>query len=322
MQTDLTTIPLAALAPQALERLDRNPAAVYLASLSPGARRTMAQALATIAQIVSSGRQDVFTLAWHRLEYQHTSAVRSALAERFAPATANKCLAALRRTLKEAWRLGLMSAEQYQRAADLKTIKATVGLKGRALGEAEVYALLKACAQDHSPAGRRDSAIVAVLVGTGLRRAELAALTLGNLGLEGSLEVKAGKGRKDRTVYVQAGVTQAILGWLDLRGLEPGPLFNPINKAGKIEPRALTPQAVLNLLAKRARSAGVRAFSPHDLRRTFISNLLEQSGDTSAAQQLAGHSNVQTTMRYDRRGEVAKRTAAGKLHIPYIEPES
>src|ERR687894_2972336 len=105
---------------------DRNPAAVYLSRLGRGSRRTMEQALHTIAQLIAGEQYDAFTLPWAALEYQHTQAVRTVLAERYAPATANKMLSALRGVLKEAWRLGQMNAEDLHRACDVGSVKSSV----------------------------------------------------------------------------------------------------------------------------------------------------------------------------------------------------
>jgi site-specific recombinase XerD len=74
---------------------------------------------------------------------------------------------------------------------------------------------------------------------------------------------------------------------------------------------------VLYLVRRRADGADVSSFSPHDLRRSSISDLLDSGVDLSTVQQLAGRAQVQTTARYDRRGEVTKQRAAAILHVPY-----
>jgi len=81
--------------------------------------------------------------------------------------------------------------------------------------------------------------------------------------------------------------------------------------------RRMTDQAIYNLLLSHAKQAGTARFSPHDLRRSFISELLDQGVDVVTVQQLAGHASVQTTAKYDRRGERAKKKAIGLLHVPY-----
>ncbi len=300
---------------------DRHPIHVYIARLGSGSRRTMREALNIIAAILMGGNCGAETLPWAALRYQHTAAIRAALIERYKPSMANKALAALRGVLKECWRLGYMTAEDYHRATDVPTIKAQTLPRGRALASGEIAALMSGCGRDSSPAGIRDAALIAVLYGSGLRRSESVDLDLADYNVEtGELAIHGAKGRKDRLGYATNGSASALKDWLVARGSNPGPLFCSINKGGRITIRRLTDQAVLHILQKRAVQARVASFSPHDLRRSFISDLLDAGADISTAQQLAGHSNVQTTARYDRRGEATKRKTAELLHVPYLRP--
>jgi hypothetical protein len=96
--------------------LDRHPVAVYLARLAPSSRRTMLAALNAMGNLLSDDRCDAWSLDWSQLRYRHTTAVRALLADdRYAPSTANRHLAALRGVLKECWRLGYESAEDFQK---------------------------------------------------------------------------------------------------------------------------------------------------------------------------------------------------------------
>ena len=294
----------------------QNAGAVYIASLpAKSGQRTQAQALRVIASMFNA---DLMTLNWNAIRYQHTATIRAELAKRYSPASANKMMSALRQALKQAWLLGGMSAEDYRRAIELKPITGETIPAGRELSQGEILALFDACKRDTTPAGTRDAAIIAVMYAAGLRRQEIVALSLGSFDRDSGQIVLTGKRNKQRTAYLTNGALDAVLDWLQLRGDQNEALFVAINKGGRLDTSIqLSSQAIYNMLQKRALEAEVKAFSPHDLRRTFVSDLLDKGADITTVSKMAGHANVQTTARYDRRPEEAKKKAAGLLHVPY-----
>ncbi len=272
------------------------------------------------------GRALAGFLAWHdgagrpALTKATVSSYRQQLqAEGKTPAVINQTLCAIRKLIREAADNGAIDPALAQGIANVKGIKSETLPAGRAIGQGEINALALACAADQSPGGVRDGAIIATLYGCGLRRAELAGLDVADLDTEaGTLVIRRGKGRKERLVHLPEGTRAALADWLALRGQGAGPLFRPIRKGGRIAAGRLTTQAVYHVLQARAKQAGVSDISPHDFRRTFISDLLDAGADIVTVQKMAGHADVSTTARYDRRGEAAKARAAGLLHVPYV----
>lgn len=296
-----------------------HPVVVYISSLmSARSRRVMLESLHIIAYWLSRNATDAFGVNWSALRFPHVVAVRTFLMAHYSPSTVNRMLSALRGVLKAAWRLGQMSAEDYHRARDVGNVRNETLPIGRELVPAELVALVEACKEDFSPAGVRDTAILAVLYSCGLRREELIQLDIKDFDAhQGKISVLSGKGRQARTTYAQGGALRALESWIIIRGHSAGPLFVPIRKNGSLVNRRMTAQAVYNILKKRAAQAGVADFSPHDMRRTFISDLLDRGADIATVAKLAGHRNVQTTARYDRRPEKTKQKAAKLLHFPY-----
>jgi site-specific recombinase XerD len=288
---------------------DRHPAAVYLAGLTEGSRRPTRQALDVIARFAGA---TIETLPWHRLGFQHVAAIRAHLASTLAPATANRALSALRQVLHTAFRLGLMSEEARARAVDVEPVRGTRLGKGRNVDPGELRKLFDAC--DATPGGARDRALLALLYVGGLRRHEVAALTLADVEDGPTLRV-LGKGNKERRVPVTSA-GPALATWMRHRGDAPGPLLYALSPEGRTVPRAVSPQTVRDRLAFLARKAGVSAFSPHDMRRTFVGDLLDAGADLATVQAMAGHSSPTTTAKYDRRGERAKERAATLLVVP------
>ena len=326
--------------------LDQNAAAVYLASLpAETGKRTQAQALRVIAQTLGA---DLNHLNWGALRYQHTAAIRAKIALSYSPATANKILSALRQTLKQAWLLGQMNADEYHRGIQLEPVTGETLPAGRELSQGEILALMTTCQNDpNTNAGTRDAAIIALMYAAGLRRDEVVKLSSEDYEPKTGKLVITGKRYKQRTAYITNGAADALHDWLTIRGTQPGPLFVEVNKGGKVlverqskvvkpfrkirsvevpnkkagqtiyRGGAMTSQSIYNMVTKRAQEAGIKNFSPHDVRRTFISHLLDAGADIATVSKMAGHANVQTTARYDRRPEEAKRKAAELLYVPY-----
>jgi site-specific recombinase XerD len=311
----------ALILPAAATGNNTSPVATYLARLAPGSRRGQLAALNTIARLLAKGSADAEGMNWARLTYSQSAAVRVALAERYAPNTTKRMLAALRGVLKECWRLGLMSHDEYARAADIAPVRGQLPPRGRALKEAELATLFRNCQFDYAAAGVRDAAILAVLYGAGLRRSELVLLDIEDFDSSSGVLTVRGKGKQVRTAYVveEAG---AILGrWLRLRGISAGPLFLPVTKSGHFRLKRLTCEGIAHVLAKRAGTALVERFSSHDLRRSFVTHLLDAGADLAVVQKLAGHRQISTTAIYDRRGEAAKLKATKLVPIPPVNCE-
>jgi integrase len=290
-----------------------SPAAAYLSSLSAGSQPAQRAALKALAALL--GRSDPHIVPWHQLAYAHVAALRARLIERYAPATARRLLAALRGVLLAARRLGLLSADAHAALSDLAPIRGVSAPRGRMLAREELGALMKACAADASPRGRRDAALIALGVAGGLRRAELCDLDRDDLlddATQVAVSVRCGKGGKARHVFVQGDAAALARVWRESGA--GGALFVAISRTGRrLADRRLTPAAVRVILLRRCAQAGVAVATPHDLRRTFISQLLDRGVDIAVAARLAGHASVTTTARYDRRGDEALRAAAEKL---------
>ncbi len=176
-----------------------NPVDAYLARLAPSSARTMKKLLSRIAALISP-QLDAVTARWHLLRYPDTLEIRRRLVELYAPATCRLALCALRGVLREAWRLGLVSREEFERAIDLPAVRGSHQRLRPEIDPNRIRQLFLRPAHDTSPRAVRDLAILAVLYGGGLRRAELSALSLGDV-RDGALAV-CGKGQQYRLVYL------------------------------------------------------------------------------------------------------------------------
>ncbi len=324
---------------------NKNPVISYLASLgSKDSRRVQKTALDQIANALSNGNiEDCRQFPWEKLDYGMVTAIKAWLDTKYAPATVNRYLCAVRRVIKEAWRHHLITAEEYQRATDVQSVTAQRLPTGRELDNEEIRKLIDVCLNDEeNPAlGIRDAAIISLMYSSGLRRAEVVTLDIEDVDLKhGELHV-IGKRNKERKAFLAKGAVRAIQKWLIIRGTNPGPLFFSINKGGNIvrfrnerlsteekqygiQPKRiiarLSDQTIYHVIARRAAEAGlVKKTTPHDMRRTFVSDLLDVGVDLATVSKMAGHEDTNTTKRYDRRSSKVMQDAVEKLDVPYPE---
>ena len=301
----------------------RDPVAQYLATLqSPNSRRMMLCGLRTCLDLWFKGRPHApaETFPWWTARFEHTNMIRAALAaEYISPATANLYLAALRGVMLMCWKLRHITWEEYGAAGSpqaLPTIKGTAAHvdTGRCLTNDEQAALFTACAADPTPAGRRDAAVLSVLLYGGLRRAEAAALHVEDVdGQRMMITVRRGKGRKARTVPLLPRTAALVTAWMQAARRPAGPLFTTVLRGGQAGRRPLTGRPIAALLAKRAAAAGVVDVTPHDTRRTFATNLYEAKVSLEEIRDLLGHASVEMTRRYLRLHEAAARAALDTL---------
>jgi site-specific recombinase XerD len=148
--------------------------------------------------------------------------------------------------------------------------------------------------------GKRDRALLGVLVGAGLRRSEAAGLTFGHIQQRDGRWIIAdlvGKHGRIRSVPVPGWTKVAIDRWAEAVHLEDAHIFRPINKAGRITGEALTPQSIYHIVRQYGEQCGLN-IAPHDLRRSFAKLARKGHAELEQIQLSLGHSSVTTTELY------------------------
>ncbi len=286
----------------------------YIGGLAPSGRRGIISLLNRSASILKRGA-DAADYPWEQLNYAAVAKVRAALLDDgYAVSSVNMALSALRGVAQTAFNLNCVDAETLARIRSVKRVSGDIQRKGRALDRQEIRALIHAAKQHPQPVRRcRDTAIVLTLCGTGLRAGELVKLERRDYD-NGILTVRQGKGRKYREIHVADAVDKAISAWLKVSANEAeNALFSRIQRNGKTATQPLTTTGLTGILEQLQHTSGIARFTPHDMRRTFITRLLEQGVDINTVRQLAGHSDISTTTRYDYRDDDMKAKASQRL---------
>lgn len=258
-----------------------------------------------------SGNSDYHTFNWHELDYGMALYIKSWLTQRgLSPNSINTYLSTLKGVARELWKQKTISGDDYNHIKEACKIKGSRLGTGRALKKGEIITLFDYC-YDLGVLGHRNAALIALGYGSGLRISELTQLNAENY-INGDFRI-IGKGNKERINPIPKQAKKIIDRWLLWRGDHNGALFNPIRRGDNITTRRLTPKAVGRIIRETAQKAGIPALKPHDLRRSFATNLIENGVDLFTVQNLMGHANLETTRRYDMRGEIVKSEAVEKL---------
>ena len=212
----------------------------------------------------------------------------------------NVRITAVRKLAVEAADNGLLAPELAAGITRVKGAK-SIGVRvGNWLSVQQAQKLLNA-PDVTTNKGLRDRAMLAILLGCGLRRSEVAALTLKHIQQRDNrwcIVDLVGKHGRVRTIPVPTWVKVAVDAWTSAAGLTEGHVLRPVGRGDRVLGERMTEKVVWQLLQPYAVAAGVPGIAPHDLRRSCAKMCRAAGGELEQIQLLLGHASVQTTERY------------------------
>jgi site-specific recombinase XerD len=306
--------------------------AQYAKRIGTGSLRTLTQSLEALGSLdvapAKAARR--MGIKWELLREKDFEAIRDAAAARFAPSTANKMLSLLRGVLRACRDLGLMSATDCEAAVRVPNVSAswqppTINL----LTAKDVSHLFESCSTRSGPAGRRDAALLAILLSSGLRRSEAAMLNIGDVRDAGkTLRIRSSKDAGEhRDAQLRAASRRYIADWLQaiLKGddldackASATPLLLAVNKGCGIQSRRVTDQAIYNMIRSIGIEAGLPQLTSRSLRLTYVVNLIAHGLPLDRVQERVGHASWVTTGAYRELAEQAGREGFEPFEIPYV----
>jgi integrase len=238
------------LVPIELSPAPDDPVQVYLDQLGPGSRASIRSSVRVISSRLAPAGGRV---QWERLRYRDVAALRAWLVDTYAPATAARHLQAAIGILREAFRLGLLSADAWMRIREVRAVSVRPRRNGRLIDEADSDRLQRAAG--NGAAGCRDAALLWVLLGAGVRRSEAVAADLEDYDrASGVLRVRSVKHGFPRAIPLEDDARAALEAWLEVRGDWPGPLLTAVDQRDRVVRRRLTTSGAYFLL-RRSRAA-------------------------------------------------------------------
>lgn len=302
------------------QNLIENPALMYLATLgSKDSYRCMKSKLNKFARFF--GYQGLVDCDWKSMQPNHITIFLTA--QSWGSARTYNCyLSAIKSVALNAWRNKQIDLDQFQRIKSLKQRRIFRAPSGRTISPEESSSLIRSL-NKNSLRTIRNRAIFFLMLGCGLRRAEVCDLKLKQVSIKNKSAKIIGKGNKERTIYFPTAVLEVLKNWLDARSLnkeeiDAGFVFGRIDNRQRLhldiplDPSSIT-RIVEKLVSETDNLEG--RLTPHDLRRTFATRLISKNVDIVEVQKLMGHASVATTGNYVRKDEENLRKAAEKAEL-------
>lgn len=244
---------------------------------------------------------------WQMITAEDFSELMYLWRDNLASSSVRRYLSALRGLSRVCFLNGVMSGEQYSRIDEVKLPKgannAGLGMRVERVFQKQ---MLDSSMEDDRIQGLRDAAMLAILFGSGIRRAEAASLKDSDLDLVTGEFTVVVKGGNKEIGYMSSWAMPYIRQWIELKAMHEmagGHILRRVLRGGKITPDGLTGQGVWYLFKERSKLAGLPfVVAPHDARRTMGTEMIEEHGEL-IAQRVLRHASLDTTRIYDKRGD-------------------
>lgn len=238
---------------------------------------------------------------WRHVDYDVMVRYHAHLLDTYAKATARRRFVVARRLLDVAVKKHLLESNPAKEITS--KIRLDDSSPHTALTKQEAKRLLAAVDRT-TPRGKRDYAMLMLLIYGGIRRSECAAITLQDVTMKQEhrvLTVQSGKGDKRRDVPLRPDVFRALSEYLEAVGRlndnPASPLFTSFYKGQRIRGQGITDRQIANIVEEYAKKAQLTA-TPHDLRATAITLFIDTGSPIIVVQRLVGHESPETTERY------------------------
>ena len=291
----------------------------YLISLrSKNSRRTMRSALNSITRLL--GKVNYRDVSFHSMQSSDVDLIIEMLSTKscLSPTTINLYLSAMKGVFKHCWKTKQISYEDYLMLKTIDEFKGSRIKRNKViLLKEQVLAIIEYAESLGTIKGARDTAIISILGGCGLRRDEVSCLTIKDYSSSRALLYVHGKGNKERIADIPKNAKDKLDVWLSLRGEHEGAIFCRISKHDTIfnNKTKISGQAVYNVLESMAVGVGIKKIHPHAMRHYFGTTLIRKGVDIVTVRDMLGHESVSTTEKYIDESSEARKNAVELVDI-------